>query len=173
MVNPQAPASNWIQEEADRLAKQKTQDREEFDRRKFERETLLAYAPEAFQALIEAVRQDIEGFNKLYPRHDERLNPLEIQGNTGFQVKRAYDPEFELTARLNPNKPEISYTVKVPHPANGSKRVTAAGLFGISLQKSLSWILLDGVQAISVSTASQMLLKGAVDPTLVAFLSGS
>lgn len=173
MINPKVPVSDWIQEEANRLAKQKAQDQKEFDRKKFEREVLLTSLPEAFQSLIEAVKRDIEGFNKLYDQYDERLNLLEMQGDTGFQVRRIYDPEFELTVRLNPKKPDISYTVKVPHPANGSQRVISTGCLDISLQKSLRWIFLNGTQAISVSAASQMLLRGAIDPNLVVFPSGS
>jgi hypothetical protein len=107
------------------------------------------------------VKQDIESFNKHFPQEQRKLKPLEMLGDSGFQVLRAYNPPFSLKVLFHKDKPVITYDVRVPNLLNG-ELISQTGEYIFRLDDSLTAYLANPINPITVEEVSERLLKPAI-----------
>jgi hypothetical protein len=157
----EANMSDWIEREAKREAEEEAAKRKRVEAQQLERKALLSGAPVIFQALIATVKQDIESFNKHFPQEQRKLKPLEMLGDSGFQVLRAYNPPFSLKVLFHKDKPVITYDVRVPNLLNG-ELISQTGEYIFRLEDSLTAYLANPINPITLEEVSERLLKPAI-----------
>jgi hypothetical protein len=153
--------SDWVEKEAKRLAVEETAKQKRIEMQQFEHNALILGAPVIFQSLIAAIKKDIQSFNKHFPHHEKKLNDLEMIGEHGFQVTRAYQPSFNLKVVFTPDLPVIKTEIRVPNMVDGDL-TSRTDDFRFGLQDSLAVYLLWGSNPITPEEASEKLLKPAL-----------
>jgi hypothetical protein len=153
--------SDWIEREAKREADEEAARQKRIDAQQFERNALLTGAPVIFQELVAMVKQDIEQFNKFFPQEQRKLKPLEMLGDSGFQVIRTFNPPFTLKVQFHKDRPSVTYDVRVPNLLNG-ELITESGEYRFKLQDSATIYLANPTNPVTLEEISERLLKPAV-----------
>jgi hypothetical protein len=153
--------SDWIEEEAKRLAYQSARREKEIETMRFERAALLRGAKEAFASLIAAVKRDVESFNAKFPEYDKQFQPLEVIGKTRFSVRRVYSPVFTLKVSYDSQTPRIHFSIDAPNRLT-KEILTQSSWFGFHLHNTGDVTLLEDRRPITYAEASKRLLLQAL-----------
>jgi hypothetical protein len=154
--------SDWIEREAHKIEDAQAAQKRALELRELQANTRTSAAPEIFRNLIEAIKNDIEAFNKRFPENEKRLKPLEMQGYDKFQVLRQYEPTYTLEVRLDVLAPAIHYRVSIPNRSGSGVYEPVKDTFKFMIQQSGDVVMMYGAQPITVLKASEMLLIFAI-----------
>ena len=154
---------DWISESIENKRKDNLNIEKLEEAARFKRETLVRLARQSFDALNQAVQDDISLFNKHFTNAQKQLKPLENIGDGAFQVLRPYDPPYTLQVKYNAEYPMIGFTVHYPNPLTGQS-ASLQSSFQIRLNQSADKVnLISNETVITVEQASQEMLKYALE----------
>jgi hypothetical protein len=111
--------TDWIEQAKQRIEEDRERERKELEALSLKRQIVWEQAPKLFDSVREAVKTDVERFNRHYSQYNEKLSDLQLIGPKKFQVRRAYDPSFRLEVEFTDSPIEIRYTVEAPNIVDG------------------------------------------------------
>ncbi|WP_058189675.1 hypothetical protein [Terracidiphilus gabretensis] len=157
----------------DWIEKAKQEDKEAREREEkrladlnLKRQLIGEQVPTLFAAVKDAVKTDVERFNKHFPAYNEKLNDLVDIGAKKFEIRRAYSPSFRLSVELLDGPPLIRYLVETPNIVDGKIYQSHYGDISFNLNSTSGVVsLVRNGDALTPEGLSEEMLK----PALVSF----